>query len=210
MQNFLEHFWKVHGAQEAVVPGEALSDEYQQMSDAKLSAGLEKFFGEKCKAKKLEDIDMKGKLEEIGLLPFFHVDVWPAAAAVRELATQMKTRTGFINAELRKCVVVVVGWIVFWLFVWLARFLPNCCGMHVAVVIELDDGGNEVLVTKDGARSKCKLSLATWLIGWDCLALALAMLKLLDFGIAMRYKQVRCIVFTFAWLGVCWFQNHGR
>ena len=105
MQNFLESFWKVHGVQEAVVSGEAVSDEYQQMSHAKLSAGLEKFFGEKCKAKKLEDVDMKGKLEEIGLLPFFHVDLWPAAAAVRELATQMKTRTGFIYAELRKCVV---------------------------------------------------------------------------------------------------------
>ena len=71
-----------------------------------------------------------------------------------------------------------------------ARFLPNCCGMHVSVVIETDDGGNEVLATKEGSKNRSKLNLATWLIGWDRLALALAMLKMLDYGIAMKYKQV--------------------
>ena len=54
---------------------------------------------------KIEEVDMQGKLEAAGLLPFFHVDLWPASAAVRELATHMKTRTGFIYADLRKCVV---------------------------------------------------------------------------------------------------------
>ena len=58
------------------------------------------------------------------------------------------------------------------------------------MVIETDDMGNEVLATKEGMRNKSKLSLATWLIGWDRLALALAMLKMLDYGIAMKYKQV--------------------
>ncbi len=74
------------------------------MSEFTFQAGLELFFGAKCKAKKLEDVDMKGKLEEAGLLQFFHVNLWSATAAVRELATQMKSRTGFIYADLRKCV----------------------------------------------------------------------------------------------------------
>jgi len=69
--------------------------------------------------------------------------------------------------------------------------------MHVSVIIEADDGGNEVLATKEGVRNKSKLSLATWLIGWDRLALALAMLKLLDFAIAMKYKQVHVVAFAF-------------
>ena len=69
--------------------------------------------------------------------------------------------------------------------------------MHVSVIIEADDGGNEVLATKEGVRNKSKLSLATWLIGWDRLALALAMLKLLDFAIAMQYKQVHVVAFAF-------------
>jgi hypothetical protein len=80
-------------------------DQYSDMSDINLQAGLEQFFGSKCKAKKIEEVDMQGKLAAAGLLPFFHVDLWPASAAVRELATQMKTRTGFIYADLRKCVV---------------------------------------------------------------------------------------------------------
>ena len=82
--------------------------------------------------------------------------------------------------------------------------------MHVAVVIEADDCGNEVLATKDGAKSKNKFSLAPWLIGWDRLALALAMLKLLDFSIALRYKQVHCVAFAFGWPVVCRFHDHVR
>ena len=69
------------------------------MSDANFQAGLELFFGTKCKTKKVEEVDMQGKLEAAGLLPFFHVDLWPASAAVRELATHMKTRTGFIHVH---------------------------------------------------------------------------------------------------------------
>ena len=102
MQNFLESFWKLHGAQEAGPHGEAVADEYGQISDFNFQAGLELFFGTKCKTKKIEDVDMKSRLEEAGLLQFHHVDLWPASAAVRELATQMKSRVGFVYADLRK------------------------------------------------------------------------------------------------------------
>ena len=68
------------------------------------------------------------------------------------------------------------------------------------MVIETDDMGNEVLATKEGMRNRSKLSLATWLIGWDRLALALAMLKMLNYGIAMKYKQVLIAFSLFAGL----------
>ena len=74
------------------------------------------------------------------------------------------------------------------------RFLPNCCDTYVAVVVEADDCGNEVLAVKEGAKSGKRLCLATWLAGWDRFALAVAMLKLLDYGVAMRYKQVQCLL----------------
>ena len=108
VQNFLESFWKLHGAQEAM-PVEAATDEYGQLSDFNLQAGLEMFFGAKCKTKKIEDVDMKGRLDEVGLLQFHHVDLWPSSAAVRELATQMKSRVGFVYADLKKCVFDVLG-----------------------------------------------------------------------------------------------------
>ena len=90
------------------------------------------------------------------------------------------------------------------------RFLPSCCGGHVSVVIETDDMGNEVLATKEGMRNKSKLSLATWLIGWDRLALALAMLKLLEYGIAMRYKQVPFVSFVVCLTGCLRVHDHCR
>ena len=141
------------------------------MSDANFQAGLELFFGSKCKPKKVEEVDMAGKLEAVGLAQFFHVDLWPAAAAVRELATLMKSRTGFIYTDLRK-------------------FLPNCCDTHVAVMVETDEHGNEAVAVKECAKGGKRLCLATWLVAWERFSLAVAMLKVMDFGVALRYKQV--------------------
>ena len=104
MLNFLESFWQSRGMQETSGHQEVVADDYMQVSDLSFQAGLEMFFGAKCKAKKIEDVDMKSRLEEAGLLQFHHVDLWPASAAVRELATQMKSRVGFVYADLRKCV----------------------------------------------------------------------------------------------------------
>ena len=104
MLNFLESFWQSRGLQETSGHQEVVADDYMQVSDLSFQAGLEMFFGSKCKAKKIEDVDMKSRLEEAGLLQFHHVDLWPASAAVRELATQMKSRVGFVYADLRKCV----------------------------------------------------------------------------------------------------------
>ena len=75
----------------------------------------------------------------------------------------------------------------------LHKFLPNCCDANVAVMIETDDSGNEVLAVKDGSKNSKRLCLATWFAAWDRFALAAAMLKLLDHGVAMRYKQVHCL-----------------
>ena len=71
----------------------------------------------------------------------------------------------------------------------LVRFLPNCCDTFVGVTVELDESGDEIFVVKD-SRGTRKLSLAMWMAAWDRYALAAAMVKMLDFAIAMRYKQV--------------------
>ena len=60
-------------------------------------------------------------------------------------------------------------------------------------MIETDDSGIDVLAVKDGAKTSKRLCLATWFAAWDRFALAAAMLKLLEYGVAMRYKQVHCL-----------------
>ena len=121
--NFLESFWKRHGKQDEVPPsGPAaqvcvcgsvglgcmhlvlFQDQYQVMAnqDRDLQAFFERTIGAKAKCKKVEEVDMPGALEAAGLLKLFHVDLWPGSAAVRELATQLKSRTGLIHSDLHK------------------------------------------------------------------------------------------------------------
>ena len=78
-------------------------------------------------------------------------------------------------------------------FLCFARFLPSCCDTFVAVVVEVDDSGNEIVVVKDNNKGGRKLSLATWQVAWDRYALAIDMVKMLEFGVAMRYKQAGCL-----------------
>ena len=79
-------------------------DQYQVMAnhDRDLQAFFDRTYGGKAKCKKVEEVDMPGTLEAAGLLKLFHVDLWPGSAAVRELTTQLKSRTGFIYADLHK------------------------------------------------------------------------------------------------------------
>ena len=77
-------------------------DQYHDMTNLDLHANLDRYFGGKAKCKKVEEVDMEGMLEAAGLLKLFHVDLWPGSAAVRELATKLKLRTGFIYSDLRK------------------------------------------------------------------------------------------------------------
>ena len=110
--------------------------------------------------------------------PIFHDDLWPASAAVRELATVCKTKNGFVFSDLRK-------------------FLPNCCDNFVAVVMDVDKTGNEIVVVRDNIKSlpgRGRLSLAMWQAAWDRYALALTMVGRLPFHYAVRYKQVRRFV----------------
>ena len=74
------------------------------------------------------------------------------------------------------------------------RFLPTCCDIAVTVKIDVDDTGNEFAVAKENKKSWKNLSLATWLAAWDRYALAIAMIDMLEFNVAMRYKQVGCVL----------------
>ena len=104
MLNFLEAFWEMHcQPDDTGAPGSVAQDGYGEMSDFNFQASLEAFFGGKCKPKKIEEVDMQRKLEAAGLLQLFGVELWPSSAAVRDLATQMKTRTGssFLESQRR-------------------------------------------------------------------------------------------------------------
>ena len=146
---------------------------------------LGRYFGNKGKSKKIEEVDMKGMLEKAGLYQLFHDDLWPASAAVRELATVIKTKTGFVFSDLRK-------------------FLPNCCDNFVAVAMDVDETGNEIVVVRDNIKGgRGRLSLAMWQAAWDRYALALTMVGMLPFHYAVRYKQVRRFVGTWGAWYVC-------
>ena len=68
--------------------------------DGHFLQGLERFFASKGQ-KKFVEFDMMEAMTEAGLVMLFHVDVWPASTAVRELATQLKTKR-FAYSELKK------------------------------------------------------------------------------------------------------------
>ena len=62
---------------------------------------LEQFFS--SKQVKFVSFDMVEAMGELNLDHVFHDDLWPASTAVRELATQRKTKT-FVYSDLKKCV----------------------------------------------------------------------------------------------------------
>ena len=47
---------------------------------------------------------------------------------------------------------------------------------------------------KENKKSWKNLSLAAWMAAWDRYALAMAMIDMLEFNVAMRYKQVGCVL----------------
>ena len=62
---------------------------------------IEQYF--EGKQKKLVKLDMVEAMKEAKLDELFHVDLWPASTAVRELATQRKTKS-FVFSDLKKSV----------------------------------------------------------------------------------------------------------
>ena len=68
-------------------------------SGLNMQQGLEEFFA--GKTKKLMKFDMMDAMTEIRLVDLFHDDVWPADTAVRELATQLKSKR-FGYSDLKK------------------------------------------------------------------------------------------------------------
>ena len=64
-----------------------------------MQQGLEQFF--MGRQTKLVKIDMAAAMKEANLLDLFHVELWPASTAVRELATQIKTKS-FVYSDLKK------------------------------------------------------------------------------------------------------------
>ena len=142
------------------------TDPYQQAVTNAFSQGLEDFHGNKLK-KKLVEFDMAQAMTEAGLAKLFHDDLWPASTAVRELATQLKTKR-FAYSELKK-------------------FLPPSCDTFIQVVDPAVDPEAAAAKQPKGGRA---LDLSMWLMSWDRYALAAAMVKMIDFNDAMRYKLV--------------------
>ena len=64
-----------------------------------MQQGLEQFF--MGRQTKLAKIDMAAAMKEAKLQDLFHVELWPACTAVRELATQIKTKS-FVYSDLKK------------------------------------------------------------------------------------------------------------
>ena len=77
----------------------AQSDPYQQESTSTLQS-LESFFSGKLQ-QKLVELDMAQAMKEAGLADLYHDDLWPASTAVRELATQLRTKR-FAYSDLKK------------------------------------------------------------------------------------------------------------
>ena len=115
LQNFLASFWKKHAVQPDEVAASLvaswwvpvelrvfslLAQEPEVLNDVDLQKGLDSYFG--GKKKKVEDVDMGARLEQACLSQHFCHEIWPASAAVRELATQLKSRSGFVFSDLRK------------------------------------------------------------------------------------------------------------
>ena len=161
----------------------AQSDPYQQESTSTLQC-LESFFSGKVQ-KKLVELDMVQAMKDAGLADLYHDDLWPASTAVRELATQLRTKR-FAFADLKK-------------------FLPPSCETFVQVFDPAVDP--EAAAAKQPKGGKA-LDLATWLMAWERFALAAAMVKMIDFSDAMRYKLVRrcaCVYCAGPWLIVVCF-----
>ena len=88
------------GLQTKAKAGDDESGQFRWNEDA-----MCKFFG---KPKRLEKVNMEARMTELGLDLFFGPECWPDMAAVRELATKVKSITGdgncnpFVQVELRK------------------------------------------------------------------------------------------------------------
>ena len=68
--------------------------------------GLEQYFA--GKQNKFVKLDMVEAMREAKLDELFHVDLWPASTAVRELATQRKTKS-FVFSDLKKSVFMLLS-----------------------------------------------------------------------------------------------------
>ena len=68
--------------------------------------GLEQYFA--GKQNKFVKLDMVEAMKEAKLDELFHVDLWPASTAVRELATQRKTKS-FVFSDLKKSVSMLLS-----------------------------------------------------------------------------------------------------
>ena len=68
-------------------------------AEAAVGSALEHFF--ESKKNKLVAFDMADKMKKLQLDQIFHVVVWPSSSAVRELATQMKSKS-FVCSDIKK------------------------------------------------------------------------------------------------------------
>ena len=111
MVNWIGAFWLKH----AVVDKEpvAVVDPYTPVvgpvgptgsqAEAAVGSALELFF--ESKKNKFVTFDMAGKMKKLQLDQIFHLVMWPSSTAVRELATQKKSKS-FVCADIKKYALV--------------------------------------------------------------------------------------------------------
>ncbi len=163
--------------------------------DSKLQSALMAVLG---KAKKeMVPVDLSSMLRQQGLDLYFPTEAWPPTAAVRELATKIKTlekgggsANPYVYCDLKKCVFPCM-WCRLVLCVRCScRFLPPFCPEHLPVVLSLEDEkGADDKETKKKASTR-RLEVAAWMLAWDRYSLGAAALEQMSFYTAMRHKTV--------------------
>ena len=108
MENWISAFWQKHAVVDKE-PDAAVFDPYTAgagpagptgvQAEAAVGSVLEKLFD--SKRNKLVAFDMADKMKKLQLDQFFPLVLWPASTAVRELATQQKSKS-FVCAEVKK------------------------------------------------------------------------------------------------------------
>ena len=197
MINWLAAFWQKHAAAVGgaevfdpyIVGGGTASVQAANEQAAAVGSVLEKLFENK---KKLVAVDMAASMKKLGLDQVFPLAAWPTSTAVRELATQAKSRK-FVSSDIKKYALVCWVGARVCMSACVCRFLPPECEDSVRVYDPVEEA--EAMKEKPRKTADSKLvDIAYWQVGWDRLALALAMLEMLGFHVAMQYKQV-CVLF---------------
>ena len=162
--NWLAAFWQKHaGGVEAFDPyiagGGTTSVQAENEQAAAVGSVLERLFENK---KKLVAVDMAASMRKSQLDQFFPLVLWPSSTAVRELATQAKSRK-FVCADIKKYALVIVGLLPMGSHLCVCRFLPPESDECVRVYDHVEEA--EALKTKPKSAGSKLLDIAYWQVG---------------------------------------------